>query len=236
MLQLCALCHILSVYIGIRNVIQTDFGFYFATLGSFGAYLTWHLMVMLTLNSCHDLARVWRNKDVIPMVMLPFPPSYYHCHYNIEFFSPNWIRHSWLHLIRALMLMLWNSELFKGNPGSYMLSDLYRISKHDKASFHNGRSITAAAISLQVTFCLLGWTTVKLGSNFCRLIIKGNSLSIIWCLSFSLNSWLTIFCHRLANSVLVFKIYYCSKSLICVTEETDRLRINTVENRVMVVE
>ena len=103
MLQLCALCHILSVYIGIRNVIQTDFGFYFATLGSFGAYLTWHLMVMLTLNSCHDLARVWRNKDVIPMVMLPFPLSYYHCHYNIEFFSPNWIRHSWLHLIRALM-------------------------------------------------------------------------------------------------------------------------------------
>ena len=92
------------VYIGIRNVIQTGFGLYFTTFRFIWCFI-WHdiFMVMLTLNSCHDLVRVWRNKDVIPMVMLPFPPSYYHCHYNIEFFSPNWIRHSWLHLIRALM-------------------------------------------------------------------------------------------------------------------------------------
>lgn len=41
-----------------------------------------------------------------------------------------------------------------------MLSDLYRISKHDKASFHNGRSITAAAISLQVIF-LFAWVNYR---------------------------------------------------------------------------
>ena len=78
------------VYIGIRNVIQTGFGLYFTTFRFIWCFI-WHdiFMVMLTLNSCHDLVRVWRNKDVIPMVMLPFPPSYYHCHYNIfNFFSP----------------------------------------------------------------------------------------------------------------------------------------------------
>lgn len=36
-----------------------------------------------TFITYHDLARIWRNKDVIAMVMLPFPLSYYHFHYTI---------------------------------------------------------------------------------------------------------------------------------------------------------
>lgn len=64
-----------------------------------------------------------------------------------------------------------------------MLSDLYRISKHDKASFHNGRSITAAAISLQVIF-LFAWVNYRQIRLELLSIIKWSSLSIIWCPEF----------------------------------------------------